>query len=150
MKGFLQEFRQFINRGNVLDLAVGVLIGGAFSSITSSLTKDVITPLVSIFLGGVDFSHLTVTLPNLFGGPTDTPNTLNYGNFINAVLQFLMMALVVFCIVKLFNRLHRKKEAEAPAPPPPPEPSREELLLAEIRDLLKAERDGGGTAPEEK
>ena len=135
--GFLQEFRKFISRGNVLDLAVGVIIGGAFSSITSSLTADVITPIVSIFLGGVDFSALKLTLPNLFGTVTETPNTLNYGNFLNAVINFLIMALVVFCIVKLFNRLYRKKE-EAPAPPP--EPSNEEKLLAEIRDLLKEQK----------
>lgn len=138
--GFLQEFKKFISRGNVLDLAVGVIIGGAFSSITSSLTADVITPLVSIFLGGVDFSALKLTLPNLFGAVTETPNTLNYGNFLNAVIHFLIMAFVVFCIVKLFNRLYHKKE-EAPAPPPaPPEPSNEEKLLAEIRDLLKEQK----------
>lgn len=133
--GFLAEFRTFIARGNVLDLSVGVIIGGAFSSITGSLTADVIMPLVSIFLGGVDFSAMKITLPNLFGVVTDTPNTLNYGNFINAVINFLIMALVVFCIVKLFNSLHKKQEA-AP-PPPPPEPSAEEKLLAEIRDLMR-------------
>lgn len=133
--GFLAEFRTFIARGNVLDLSVGVIIGGAFSSITGSLTADVIMPLVSIFLGGVDFSAMKITLPNLFGVVTDTPNTLNYGNFINAVINFLIMALVVFCIVKFFNSLHKKQEA-AP-PPPPPEPSAEEKLLAEIRDLMR-------------
>ena len=137
--GFLQEFRKFVSRGNVLDLAVGVIIGGAFSSITSSLTADVITPLVSIFLGGVDFSALKLPLPNLFGTVTETPNTLNYGNFLNAVINFLIMALVVFCIVKLFNALARKKEEAAP-PPAPPAPSNEEKLLAEIRDLLKEQK----------
>ncbi len=136
-KGFFAEFKTFIARGNVLDLAVGVIIGGAFSSITSSLTADVIMPLVSIFLGGIDFSAMKITLPNLFGVVTETPNTLNYGNFINAIINFLIMALVVFCIVKFFNNLHRKKEEPA-APPAPPEPSGEEKLLAEIRDLLKA------------
>lgn len=141
-KGFWSEFREFIARGNVLDLSVGVIIGGAFSTITSSVTSDLIMPIVSIFLGGVDFSAMKVTLPNLFGVVSDTPNTLNYGNFLNAVINFLIMALVVFCIVKAFNKLRRKKEEEAPAAPPaPPEPSNEEKLLTEIRDLLKERRD---------
>ena len=141
-KGFWSEFREFIARGNVLDLSVGVIIGGAFSTITSSVTSDLIMPIVSIFLGGVDFSAMKVTLPNLFGVVSDTPNTLNYGNFLNAVINFLIMAFVVFCIVKAFNRLHRKKEEEAPAAPPaPPEPSNEEKLLMEIRDLLKESRE---------
>ena len=141
-RGFWSEFREFIARGNVLDLSVGVIIGGAFSTITSSVTSDLIMPIVSIFLGGVDFSAMKVTLPNLFGVVSDTPNTLNYGNFLNAVINFLIMALVVFCIVKAFNRLRRKKEAEATAAPPaPPEPSNEEKLLMEIRDLLKESRE---------
>ena len=136
-KGFLHEFKEFIARGNVLDLSVGVIIGGAFSTITSSLTSDVIMPIVSIFLGGVDFSAMSIPLPNLFGVVSDTPNTLNYGNFLNAVINFLIMAFVVFCIVKAFNRLRRKKEEAPAAPAAPPEPSAEEKLLAEIRDLLK-------------
>ena len=138
--GFMHEFKEFIARGNVLDLAVGVIIGGAFSSITSSLTADVIMPLVSIFLGGVDFSAMKLTLPNLFGVVTETPTTLNYGNFINAVINFIIMAFVVFCIVKFFNNLHRKKEEAPVAPPAPPEPSNEEKLLTEIRDLLKEQK----------
>lgn len=140
--GFLAEFKKFIARGNVLDLAVGVIIGGAFSTITSSLTADIIMPLVSIFLGGVDFSAMQVTLPNLFGVVAEVPNTLNYGNFLNAVINFIIMAFVVFCIVKFFNRLHKKKDEAPAAPPAPPEPSAEERLLAEIRDLLKERRDG--------
>ena len=142
-KGFLAEFKQFIARGNVLDLAVGVIIGGAFSTITGSLTADVIMPIVSIFLGGVDFSAMQVALPNLFGVVSETPNTLNYGNFINAVINFIIMAFVVFCIVKFFNGLHRKKEEAPAAPPPPPAPSAEEKLLTEIRDLLKEQKDHG-------
>lgn len=137
--GFMAEFKTFIARGNVLDLSVGVIIGGAFSSITSSLTADVIMPLVSIFLGGVDFSAMKITLPNLFGVMTDTPNTLNYGNFINAIIQFLIMAFVVFCIVKFFNRLHKKQDK----PAAPPAPTAEEKLLTEIRDLLKENVHGG-------
>lgn len=138
-KGFVGEFREFIARGNVLDLAVGVIIGGAFSTITGSLTADIIMPVVAIFLGGVDFSAMQIELPNLFGVVSETPNMLNYGNFINAIINFLILALVVFCIVKAFNRLRRKEEKAAP-PPPPPAPSQEEILLTEIRDLLKEQR----------
>lgn len=132
--GLLGEFKQFITRGNVMDLAVGVIIGGAFSSITSSLTADVIMPIVSIFLGGVDFSSMKLILPNLFGVVTETPNTLNYGNFLNAVINFLIMALAVFVIVKVLNTFRRKKEAP---PAAPPAPSADVVLLTEIRDLLK-------------
>ena len=140
MKKFFNEFREFINKGNVLGLAVGVIIGGAFSTITSSLTNDVIMPIVSIFLGGVDFSSMSVALPTFYNLAEDAvPNTLNYGNFISAVINFLILAMVVFCIVKAVNRVMDsvKKKEEAAPPPPPPEPSAEEKLLTEIRDLLK-------------
>ncbi len=145
MKKFFEEFKAFINKGNVLGLAVGVIIGGAFSSITSSLTNDVIMPIVSIFLGGVDFSSMTVTLPTFYKVAEDAaPNTLNYGNFISAVINFLIMSLVVFCIVKAVNKAmelgKRKKEEEPSAPAAPPEPSAEEKLLTEIRDLLKEQK----------
>lgn len=139
MKTFFQEFKEFINKGNVLGLAVGVIIGGAFSTITSSLTNDIIMPIVSIFLGGIDFSSMSVALPTFHAVAEDAaPNMLNYGSFISAIINFLILALVVFCIVKAVNRVMdaaRKKEAEAP--PAPPEPSAEEKLLTEIRDLLK-------------
>ena len=139
MKKFLQEFKEFINKGNVLGLAVGVIIGGAFSTITTSLTNDIIMPLVSIFLGGVDFTSMAVTLPTFFAVAEDAaPNTLNYGSFISAVINFLILALVVFCIVKTVNgAMEKAKKKEEAAPPPPPEPSEEEKLLTEIRDLLK-------------
>ena len=143
MKKFLQEFKEFINKGNVLGLAVGVIIGGAFSTITTSLTNDVIMPVVSIFLGGVDFSSMSVALPTFYSVAEDAaPNTLNYGNFISAVINFLILALVVFCIVKTVNSAMEKvkKKEEAAPPPPPPEPSAEEKLLTEIRDLLKESR----------
>ena len=145
MKKFLQEFKEFINKGNVLGLAVGVIIGGAFSTITTSLTNDVIMPIVSIFLGGVDFSSMSVALPTFYNLAEDAaPNTLNYGNFISAVINFLILALVVFCIVKAVNgamdKVKKKEEAAPPAPPAPPEPSAEEKLLTEIRDLLKGSR----------
>ena len=126
--GFLSEFKTFIARGNVLDLAVGVIIGGAFSAITTSLVNDIINPILGIFAGGNSaLSNLSFSVPG--GGE------VMVGNFLNAVLNFLIMAFAVFCLVKAVNRLHRKKE-ETP-PPAPPAPSREELLLTEIRDLLK-------------
>ena len=143
MKKFLQEFKEFINKGNVLGLAVGVIIGGAFSTITTSLTNDVIMPIVSIFLGGVDFSSMSLALPTFYALAEDAaPNTLNYGNFISAVINFLILALVVFCIVKTVNAAMEKakKKEEAAPPPAPPEPSQEEKLLTEIRDLLKESR----------
>ena len=144
MKKFFQEFKEFINKGNVLGLAVGVIIGGAFSTITTSLTNDVIMPIVSIFLGGIDFSSMNVVLPTFYNVAEDAvPNTLNYGSFISAVINFLILALVVFCIVKAVNKVMdkaRKKEAEAP--PAPPAPSAEEKLLMEIRDLLKEKQNG--------
>ena len=125
--GFFAEFKTYIARGNVLDLAVGVIIGGAFSSITTSLVNDIINPILGILTGGHEsLSALAFQLPG--GG------ALMLGNFINAVLNFLIMSFAVFCMVKAVNRLHRKKEA---APPPPPKPTREEQLLTEIRDLLK-------------
>ena len=128
--GFLAEFRKFIARGNVMDLAVGVIIGGAFKAIADSLVNDIINPILGIFTSGSsDLANLAIHLPG--GGD------MMVGNFINAILNFLIMAFVVFCIIKGLNRFHRKKD-ETPAPPPaPPEPSVEEKLLMEIRDLLK-------------
>lgn len=140
------EFKAFAIKGNAMTMAVGVIIGSAFSTITKSLTDDIIMPLVSIFLGGIDFSEMKMTLPRLFGeakfdeAGNEILNTLNYGNFISAVINFFILALVVFFIVKGLNTLAemgKKKEEESPAPPPPPEPSAEEKLLTEIRDLLK-------------
>lgn len=124
MKAFIREFKAFLNRGNVLDLAVGVIIGGAFKSITDSLTNDILMPLLGLLVNRVSFSDLTLTLGSA---------TIAYGSFLEAVLNFIIMAFAVFCLVKAFNRLHRKKEEAAP----PPKPSNEELLLTEIRDLLK-------------
>ena len=123
--GFLAEFKTFIARGNVMDMAVGVIIGGAFSNITNSLINDIVMPVLGIFTSSVSFSELSLTIGSA---------VITYGNFIQAVLNFLIMAFVVFCLVKALNRFHKKKEA---APPPPPGPSPEEKLLTEIRDLLK-------------
>ena len=139
-----EEFKTFAVKGNAMALAVGTIIGGAFSTITRSLTDDVIMPIVSIFLGGVDFSELKIVLPRLWGeAPVDEAgnvilNTLNWGNFISAVINFFSLALVVFFLVKGLNKLAelgKKKEEEVPAAPPAP--SAEEVLLTEIRDLLK-------------
>ncbi|MCI8758462.1 MAG: large-conductance mechanosensitive channel protein MscL [Oscillospiraceae bacterium] len=130
MKKFLQEFKTFAMRGNVMDLAVGVIVGGAFSSITNSLINDIIMPIVGIFVSQASFADLTLSV----GGAVIT-----YGNFIQAVLNFVILAFVVFCMVKAVNRVaHTQKKEEAP--PAPPAPSHEEKLLTEIRDLLKERR----------
>ena len=145
---WVDEFVAFAVKGNAMALAVGTIIGAAFSTITKSLTDDVIMPIVAIFMGGIDFSELKLTLPRLFGeAPVDEAgnaiaNTLNYGNFISAVINFFILAFVVFLFVKFVTKLTeigKKKEEEAAAaePPAPPAPSAEEVLLTEIRDLLK-------------
>ena len=142
------EFLAFAVKGNAMALAVGTIIGAAFPGITKSLTDDVIMPIVAIFMGGIDFSELKITLPRLFSEPVldengrEILNTLNYGNFISAVINFLILALVVFFLVKGLNKLSeagKKKEEEAAAAEAPaePQPTKEELLLTEIRDLLK-------------
>ena len=153
---FWAEFKTFAVKGNAMALAVGTIIGGAFSTITKSLTNDLIMPIVNIFLGGSDFSDAKIALPRMpWVEPTyetivnadgvevvqEVRNYLTYGNFLSAVINFLILAFVVFLLVKGLNRLAemgKKKEEEAPAAPPaPPEPTKEELLLTEIRDLLK-------------
>ncbi|MCD7927539.1 MAG: large-conductance mechanosensitive channel protein MscL [Oscillospiraceae bacterium] len=145
--GWIDEFKAFIAKGNVMSLAVGVIIGGAFSTITSSLTNDIIMPIVSMIFGGVNFDNWQLTLPN-FWHTIDAEtgelavNTLNFGTFLSAVLNFLILAFVVFWIVKIVNRVMdsaKKKEEEAPAAPPAP--SAEEVLLTEIRDLLKEKKE---------
>ena len=128
MKKFLQEFKKFAMRGNVMDLAVGVIVGGAFSAITTSLINDFIMPIIGIFVSEASFADLYLYVNGA---------TITYGNFIQAVLNFIIMAFIVFCMVKAINKISRKKEE---TPPPPPEPSNEEKLLTEIRDLLKAQQ----------
>ena len=132
MKKFLEEFKAFAMRGNVLDMAVGVVIGGAFGKITTSLVNDIIMPLISMLTGGIDFSSWKWVLKAAQGDAAEV--AVNFGNFIAVVLDFIIIALTIFCMLKAINKLHKKKE-EAPAAPP--EPSAEEKLLAEIRDLLK-------------
>ena len=141
------EFMTFAVKGNAMALAVGTIIGAAFSTITKSLTDDIIMPIIAIFMGGIDFSEMKIVLPRLFSEPVldeagnEILNTLNYGNFISAIINFLILALVVFFLVKGLNKMAeigKKKEEEAPAEEPaPPAPSAEEVLLTEIRDLLK-------------
>lgn len=121
----IKEFMDFVKRGNVLDLAVAVIIGVAFGAIVSSLVEDMIMPIAGIVLGGVDFTALAFTVGNA---------TLTYGNFIQAIINFLLIALVIFMIIRQVKKME-KPTAEAPAAPP--EPSAEEKLLTEIRDLLK-------------
>jgi large conductance mechanosensitive channel len=128
----IKEFKEFALRGNVIDLAVAVVIGGAFGKIVSSFVADVLMPPIGLLLGGVNFTDLVITLKKAQGDVAAV--TLQYGNFIQAVVDFLIIALAIFMMIKAIN-LAKKKEEEAPAPPP--EPTKEETLLTEIRDLLK-------------
>lgn len=143
-KGFFGEFKEFIARGNVMDMAVGVIIGGAFGKISTSLVNDVIMPAVSMLTGGVDFSGWKLVLKEAVvenGEEIAAAVSINYGNFLATILDFLIIAFAVFCLIKGINAMHRKKAEEPapePAPEPEPEPSAEEKLLTEIRDLLKA------------
>ena len=141
-KGFFAEFKKFIARGNVLDMAIGVVIGGAFGKITTSIVNDIIMPLVSMLTGGINFSSwkwvLKQAVLDAQGAVVSEEVAVNFGNTIAVILDFIIIAFAVFCMVKALNNLHRKKEEEAPAEEPaPPEPSAEEKLLMEIRDLLK-------------
>lgn len=129
--GFIAEFRKFIARGNVMDMAVGVIVGGAFKSIADSLTADILMPLLGLLTNRITFSDLTVTLGSA---------VIAYGKFIESVLSFLLMALAVFCMVKVLNSFHRHRDVQEA--PPPDTPSNEEKLLTEIRDLLKAQKEG--------
>ncbi len=138
--GWVDEFRAFIMRGSVVDLAVGIIIGAAFTAIVGSLVKDIFNPLIGLLVGGIDFSNVFITLkgptaPTLAAAQQAGAVTLNIGVFINAVIQFLIVSFAIFWVVKGLSRLQRKAEA-APAPPPGPTPS--EALLTEIRDLLRA------------
>lgn len=134
-KGFIAEFKEFISRGNVIDMAVGVIIGGAFTTIVNSLVNDVIMPFLGLIIGGINFSELKIVLTAASG---DTPETaIMYGSFIQNIINFLLIALVVFTMVKIINRFRRKKEEPEPEPAPEPEPPEEVLLLREIRDSLK-------------
>jgi len=128
----LKEFRAFAMRGNVIDLAVGVIIGAAFGKIVSSLVADIIMPPLGLLIGGIDFKQFAITLREAQG---DIPAVvMHYGVFIQNIFDFVIVAFAIFLAIKLINKLHRKKEEE---PKAPPAPSKEEVLLTEIRDLLK-------------
>jgi len=130
--GILHEFKSFIRRGNVLDLAVGVVIGSAFSKIVDSLVSDILMPPIGFLVGGINFTDIKLHLNSLSAGAPDI--TLNAGTFIQVCIEFIIVAFSVFLVVKGFNKM---KSREAAAPPAPPAPSAEEKLLTEIRDLLK-------------
>ena len=144
MKKFFEEFKAFAMRGNVVDMAVGVVIGGAFGKITTSIVNDIIMPLISMLTGGVDFTQwkwiLKEAVLDAEGAVVSAEVAVNYGNTIAIILDFIIIAFAVFCLVKGLNALHRKEEEPAPEPAPepeaPPAPTAEELL-GEIRDLLK-------------
>ena len=137
---WVDEFRAFIMRGNVIDLAVGIIIGVAFTSVVNSLVKDIFTPIIGLAVGGIDFTNIFVTLkgpsaPTLADAQKAGAVTLNIGVFLNAVIQFLIVSFAIFWLIKALTRLHVREEA-APAAPP-----RTEMLLEEIRDLLAAKRN---------
>lgn len=141
MGKFINEFKAFAVKGNAVDMAVGVIIGGAFGKIVSSIVNDLIMPPIGWLIGGVNFSDLKITLPaeKIADGIEMQAATINYGSFIQNLIDFVIIALCVFLLVKGINKLANKKQ-EKPAPTPAPEPSAEEKLLAEIRDLMKEKK----------
>ena len=139
MSKLIQEFKEFAVKGNAVDMAVGVIIGGAFGKIVSSIVDDIIMPPIGWLIGGVNFTDLKYTLPQIEipGVTAPAPATINYGNFLQTLLDFIIIAFCVLMMVKGINKLSKKKEEEPAAPAPDPEPTNEEKLLSEIRDLLK-------------
>jgi large conductance mechanosensitive channel len=141
--GFMKEFKDFAMRGNVIDLAVGVIIGGAFGKIVNSIVTDIIMPPLGVLIGGVKFADLKYVVKsetlNEVTGKMDPAVTINYGNFIQTIFEFIIIAFSIFIMVKVINRLShlRKKEEEEKAATVPPAPTKQEILLTEIRDLLK-------------
>ena len=149
MKKFFEEFKTFAMRGNVIDMAVGVVIGGAFGKISTSIVNDIIMPVVSMLTGGIDFTAWKLVMKQAVlaaDGSVVTPEVaINFGNTVAVIVDFIIVAFAVFCMVKFLNNLHRKEEEPAPEPEPEPEPAppapTTEELLAEIRDLLKAQKE---------
>ncbi|HSM49026.1 MAG TPA: large-conductance mechanosensitive channel protein MscL [Draconibacterium sp.] len=135
----IKDFKEFAMRGNVVDLAVGVIIGGAFGKIVASLVADVIMPPIGLLVGGVNFTDLKAQLKpaEIVDGVEKVAVTLNYGSFIQTTFDFLIIAFAIFMFIKLLNKLNKKKEEAPAAPAPPPAPTKEEILLTEIRDILK-------------
>lgn len=138
MANFVSEFKEFAMRGNVMDMAVGVIIGGAFGKIVSSIVDDIIMPPIGWLIGGVNFSDLKIELPaqKIIEGVEMAPATISYGNFIQTILDFVIIAFCVFMLVKGINKMKKEEPAKPEEPAPAPEPSAEEKLLTEIRDLL--------------
>lgn len=134
----LQEFKKFALRGNVIDLAVGVVVGGAFGKITSSLVNDIIMPLLGLILGRIDLTTLKLVLRH--ASETNAELAVSYGQFLQNTLDFLVISFSIFMVLRFMNNLHKKEEEAPKAPPAPPEPSTEEKLLTEIRDLLKGQQ----------
>ncbi len=132
--GFFKEFKEFAMRGNVIDLAVGVVIGGAFGKIVTSLVDDIVMPAIGVVIGKVDFSSFRYVITEADAAAGTTEVAIRYGSFINVIIQFAIIAFCIFIVIKGLNSLNRK---EAPAPAGPPAPTKEETLLTEIRDLLK-------------
>ena len=133
-----KEFKEFAMRGNVVDMAVGIIIGGAFGKIVSSFVKDVLMPPIGLLIGGVNFGDLAITLKEAVG---ETPAVLlNYGAFIQSTIDFVIVAFAIFMAIKAMNSMRQKEEEKPAEPPKPPEPTAEEKLLVEIRDLLKQQR----------
>lgn len=138
--GMIKEFKEFAMKGNVVDMAVGIIIGGAFGKIVSSIVSDIIMPPVGVLLKGSNFADMKVVLQQATvdaAGNAVPEVTLNYGNFIQTVIDFLIIAFSIFLVIKAINKMRKKKEEEAPAPVEEPAPTKEEVLLTEIRDLLK-------------
>ena len=144
MKKFLEEFKAFAMRGNVIDMAVGVVIGGAFGKITTSVVNDIIMPVVSMLTGGIDFSDWKLVMKEAVldetGAEIAAAVSINFGSLISVIVDFIIIAFAIFCMIKALNKLQRKKAEEPAAPPAPPEPSAEEKLLTEIRVLLKEKK----------
>ncbi len=138
VKKVIDEFKQFAIKGNMIDMAVGIIIGGAFGKIITSLVNDIIMPPLGVLIGGVNFTDLKITLKAAEGDLAAV--TLNYGNFLQVCFDFLIIAFSIFCFIRLLTKLKSKKE-EVVAPAAPPAPSKEELLLTEIRDLLKEQNN---------
>ncbi len=142
-KGIISEFKEFIARGNVIDMAVGIIMGGAFTPIVNSLVNDIVMPCVGMITGGIDFSDKRIILKEAVAANEElgiaevAEVAIRYGNLIQVVINFLIISLCVFFLIKAINKLRKKEEPKPEEPPAEPEPTKEELLLTEIRDLLK-------------
>ena len=136
-KGIVSEFKEFITRGNVMDMAVGIIIGGAFTAIVTSLVNDLLMPIIGAIFGGIDFTSLKYVIRAADEAAGIEEAAIKYGSFIQAIVNFLLIAIVIFLLVRGLNKLRRKKEEPVPEPAPDPEPSEEVKLLTEIRDALK-------------